>query len=104
MVERSRSGAYIPVGKMQRSQLEATSPWSFAEKAKRLHAEDVCPECAAEQSMKKLESVKACDDILKAASRFHGSPQPPPPPGPEKLPTTVSDLKFESVKARDDIL
>jgi hypothetical protein len=103
MVERSRSGAYIPVGKMQRSQLEATSPWSFAEKAKRLHAEDVCPDCAAEQGMKKLESVKACDDILKAAARFHGSPQPPPP-GPKEPPTTVSGSKLESVKARDEIL
>jgi hypothetical protein len=105
MVERSRSGAYIPVGKMQRSQSEATSPWSFAEKAKRLHAEDFCPDCAAEQRMKKLESVKTCDEILKAASHFHGSAQPPPqPPGPEQLPTTASASKLESVKARDDIL
>jgi hypothetical protein len=92
MVERSRSGAYIPVGKMQRSQLEATSPWSFAEKAKRLHAEDVCPDCAAEQGMKKLESVKACDDILKAAARFHGSPQPPPA-YPKQLIKTASGSK-----------
>lgn len=78
MVERSRSGAYIPVGKIYRSQLEATSPWSFAEKAKRLHAEDVCPDCAAEQSLKKRESAKVREDILKAAAHFHGAPQPAP--------------------------
>jgi hypothetical protein len=88
MVERSRSGAYIPVGKVYRSQLEATSPWSFAEKAKRLHAEDVCPDCAAEQSMKRHDSVKVREDILQAASHFHGH-QPAPNPGPP--PTTVSD-------------
>jgi hypothetical protein len=114
MVERSRSGAYIPVGKMQISQLEATSPWLFAEKAKRLHAEDVCPDCAVEQGMKKLESAKARDGVLQAASRFHGSPQQPSPPGPNELPATVSGSKvvpvldesknLESAKARDDIL
>ena len=76
MVERSRSGAYIPVGKIYRSQLEATSPWSFAEKAKRLHAEDVCPDCAAEQSLKKRESAKVREGILEAASHFHGAPPP----------------------------
>lgn len=87
MVERSRSGAYIPIGKMQRSQLEATSPWSFAEKAKRLHAEDVCPDCAAEQGMKKLESVKAREEILQAASHFHGCP--PPASSPKSLPVDI---------------
>lgn len=87
MVERSRSGAYIPVGKMQRSQLEATSPWSFAEKAKRLHAEDVCPDCVAEQSMKKLKSVKASKEILQAGPRFHG--RPPPASSPKPLPVDI---------------
>lgn len=91
MVERSRSGAYIPVGKMQRSQLEATSPWSFAEKAKRLHAEDVCPDCAAEQGMKKLDSVKIRNDILQAASQFHGCPQPVH--SPKQLPMAISDSR-----------
>jgi hypothetical protein len=82
MVERSRSGAYIPVGKVFRSQLEATSPWSFAERAKRLHAEDVCPDCAAEQSMKRHESVKAREDTLQAASHSHRPGSSAPPPGP----------------------
>lgn len=88
MVERSRSGAYIPVGKIYRSQCEATSPWSFAERAKRLHAEDVCPDCAAEQSMKRQESAKAREDILQAASHFHGAPSHASCPAP--LPTTTS--------------
>jgi hypothetical protein len=92
MVERGRSGAYIPIGKMQRSQLEATSPWSFAEKAKRLHAEDICPDCVAEQSLKKGESVKAREDILQAASLFHGGHHPAP--GSQALPTTVSDSEI----------
>lgn len=82
MVERSRSGAYIPVGKVYRSQLEATSPWSFAERAKRLHAEDVCPDCAAEQSLKRHASAKAREDILQAASHFHGAPPQASSPGP----------------------
>ena len=89
MVERSRSGAYIPVGKVYRSQLEATSPWSFAERAKRLHAEDVCPDCAAEQSMKRHASAKAREDILQAASHFHGAP--PPTSSPGSHPTSTSD-------------
>lgn len=76
MVERSRSGAYIPVGMTHRSQLDATSPWSFAEKAKRLHAEDVCPDCAAESSTKLKETAKARNDVMDAASHFHGSAQP----------------------------
>lgn len=88
MVERTRSGAYIPVGKVYRSQLEATSPWSFAERAKRLHAEDVCPDCAAEQSLKRHASAKAREDILQAASHFHGAPPHAPSPGPPL--TTVS--------------
>lgn len=88
MVERSRSGAYIPVGKVYRSQLEATSPWSFAERAKRLHAEDVCPDCAAEQSLKRHASAKAREDILQAASHFHGVP--PHASSPEPPLTTVS--------------
>ncbi|KAM0702398.1 hypothetical protein Q7P35_011308 [Cladosporium inversicolor] len=88
MVERSRSGAYIPVGKVYRSQLEATSPWSFAERAKRLHAEDVCPDCAAEQSLKRQASVKAHEDILQAAAHFHGAPPPASRPGPP--PATVN--------------
>lgn len=85
MVERSRSGAYIPVGKVYRSQLEATSPWSFAERAKRLHAEDVCPDCAAEQSLKRQASVKAREDILQAAAHFHGAPPPASKPGPPPM-------------------
>jgi hypothetical protein len=89
MVERGRSGAYIPVGKVYRSQLEATSQWSFAERAKRLHAEDVCPDCAAEQSMKRQASAKARKDILQAASHFHGAPLPDS--SNEHLPTAASD-------------
>lgn len=76
MVERSRSGAYIPVGMIYRSQLDATSPWSFAEKAKRLHAEDVCPDCAAESTLKVKETAKARIDVMNAASHFHASAQP----------------------------
>ncbi|GAB7332182.1 hypothetical protein MBLNU13_g04044t4 [Cladosporium sp. NU13] len=90
MVERSRSGAYIPVGKVYRSQLEATSPWSFAERAKRLHAEVVCPDCAAEQSLKRHASAKAREDILQAASHFHGAPPHTSSPGPPS--TTSGDL------------
>ena len=82
MVERSRSGAYIPVGKVYRSQLEATSPWSFAERAKRLHAEDVCLDCTAEQSLKRHASAKAREDILLAAAHFHGAPPHALSPGP----------------------
>lgn len=72
MVEQSRSGVYIPVGMTCPSQLEATSPWFFEERAKRLHAEDVCPDCAAEQGYKRRESVKVTDSVLEAAARFHG--------------------------------
>ena len=73
MVEQSRSGAYIPVGMIRPSQLEATSPWIFEERAKRLHAEDVCPDCAAEQGYKRRESLKASDRVTEAAARFHGA-------------------------------
>lgn len=89
MVERSRSGAYIPVGKVYRSQLEATSPWSFAERAKRLHAEDICPDCAAEQSLKRQASVKAREEILQAAAHFHGAPPPAIKPRP---PSTTANV------------
>jgi hypothetical protein len=73
MVEQSRSGAYIPVGMIRPSQLEATSPWIFEERAKRLHAEDVCPDCAAEQGYKRRDSLKASDRVLEAAARFNGA-------------------------------
>lgn len=76
MVERSRSGAYIPVGMIHRSQLEATSPWSFAERAKRSHAEDVCPDCAAEQALRRRETTEERKERLQAASRFHGGEAP----------------------------
>lgn len=95
MVERGRSGAYVPIGKIQRSQLEATSPWSFVEKAKRLHAEDICPDCAAEQSLKKFESEKVRDNILQAASLFHGDHQPAP--GSQVLSVTASDSEIATV-------
>ena len=73
MVEQSRSGAYIPVGMTQLLQLEATSPWGFEERAKRLHAEDVCPDCAAEQGCKRRESVKDNDRVLEAAAHLYGA-------------------------------
>jgi hypothetical protein len=101
MVERSRSGAYIPVGKVYRSQLEATSPWSFAERAKRLHAEDVCPDCAAEQSMKRQESAKVREDILQAASHFHGAPTHASSSGPP-LPTANAPVPVAAVEMITD--
>jgi hypothetical protein len=76
MVEQSRSGAYIPVGMTCPSQLEATSPWVFEERAKRSHAEDVCPDCAAEQGYKRHESVKVRDSVLEAAAQFHDVSSP----------------------------
>ena len=95
MVEQSRSGAYIPVGMIRPSQLEATSPWIFEERAKRLHAEDVCPDCAAEQGYKRRESVKASDRVLEAAARFHGADIPVSSPTPVKAPP--SDAKQPTV-------
>jgi len=84
MVEQSRSGAYIPVGMTCPSQSEATSPWFFEERAKRLHAEDVCPDCAAELGYKRRESVKVRDGVLEAAARFHGVSSPVSSPTPMK--------------------
>jgi hypothetical protein len=91
MVEKSRSGVYIPVGMTCPSQLEATSPWFFEERAKRLHAEDVCPDCAAEQGYKRRESVKVSDGVLEAAARFHGMGSPVSSPTPMKA--VPSDAK-----------
>lgn len=99
MVEQSRSGAYIPVGMICPSQLEATSPWIFEERAKRLHAEDVCPDCAAEQGYKRRESANVSDRVLEAAARFHGasetksSPKPPSsPPSNIKSPIATGPI------------
>jgi len=96
MVEQSRSGAYIPVGMIRPSQLEATSPWIFEERAKRLHAEDVCPDCAAEQGYKRRESLQVSDRVLEAAARFHGAVEPLSNPTPltalssvAKVPNTI---------------
>jgi hypothetical protein len=50
-----------------------------------LHAEDVCPDCAAEQGYKRRESVKVSDSVLEAAARFHGvGNQPMSSPTPIK--------------------
>ena len=102
MVERSRSGAYVPIGKVYRSQCEATSPWSFAERAKRLHAEDVCPDCAAEQGMKRHDSAKAREDILQAASHFHGAPPHSSSPGPPPPTITSAPVPVAAVEMITD--
>lgn len=96
MVERSRSGAYIPVGLVHRLQLEATSPWSFMERAKRSSAEDVCPDCAAEQIFRRRETAKARDETLQAASRFHGRAPTLPAVASSKTPKKDTPVATET--------
>lgn len=96
MVERGRSGAYIPVGMIHRSQLEVTSPWSYLERAKRSHAEDVCPDCAAEQGLKKRESARSRDKAAQDAARFHGPAFAVARPCPIRAPSKVSQVTTET--------
>lgn len=58
MIDRARSGEYIPIGMLHRSQLEATSPWAYLERAK-VPIEDVCPDCAAEELLREAETMQA---------------------------------------------
>lgn len=57
MVDRARSGEYIPIGMLHRSQLDATSPWAYLERAK-VPVEDVCPDCAAEERLREAEAER----------------------------------------------
>ena len=72
------------------SQLEATSPWIFADRAKRLHVEDICPDCAAEQRYKRRESEMVSDRVLEAAAHFHGAGEPVLNPTPLNAPLSVA--------------
>lgn len=92
MVERSRSGAYIPVGMIHRSQLEATSPWCFLERAKRSHAEDVCPDCAAERDLK-IQEAKRPPDATPLAG-----PQPQYPASTATVAATPAKLTPKAIE------
>jgi hypothetical protein len=58
MIERSRLGTYIPVGMTRRSQMDATNPYLWLERAK-AEGWNVCPDCAAEQAIRKREDAGA---------------------------------------------
>lgn len=58
MIDRARSGEYIPIGMLHRSQLESTSPWAYLERAK-VPIEDVCPDCAAEERLMMMDAMQA---------------------------------------------
>lgn len=74
MYERSRSGAYIPVGPACIRQMEATSPWAVATSTTRCTEltcltaeaskddEDACPDCVAELGIKKREMGKTVSE------------------------------------------
>ena len=60
MVERSRSGAYIPTGQIRRTQHEATSPWAvLTTKSDPSLNASICPDCVAEQRIKRRETLEA---------------------------------------------
>ncbi|KAF2172102.1 hypothetical protein M409DRAFT_17344 [Zasmidium cellare ATCC 36951] len=79
MFERSRSGAYIPIGVNTLKQMEATSPWAFADSTTRCTEltcltteankddEDACPDCVAELGIKRREIEKAVSDWSNTA-------------------------------------
>ncbi|KAM0717076.1 hypothetical protein Q7P37_006928 [Cladosporium fusiforme] len=76
--------------------LEATSPWSFVDRAKRSHAEYVCPDCAAEQALKRRETAIERDETLHAASRYHGGAPSLPTAASSKLPKRDTPLTTET--------
>nr|POE77370.1 hypothetical protein CFP56_09017 [Quercus suber] len=104
MTEKSRSGAYIPVGLRKRRQIEATSPWAVTNgeltNKKGSHI-DVCPDCIAELALKRKEINEGTTSLL--AAQHGGSPSPASPspmtalkdnmqPGVSSQPQAVSPL------------
>ncbi|KAF2484133.1 hypothetical protein BDY17DRAFT_295034 [Neohortaea acidophila] len=56
MLDKSRSGAYIPTGLPARRQMEATSPWVVADRSLTSTAgSDACPDCVTELRIKRRE-------------------------------------------------
>lgn len=67
MLERSRSGAYIPVGMSQKRQMDATSPWAVG-LAATAKGEQVCPDCAAERAIRRREGAAEAAAEKRTAS------------------------------------
>ncbi|KAK4508236.1 hypothetical protein PRZ48_001974 [Zasmidium cellare] len=98
MLERSKSGAYIPVGYNALKQVEATSPWAFANSTTRCTEltcltieankddEDACPDCVAELGIKRREMEKAVSDWSDTAfPELKSLPSPTIAPKPQLL-------------------
>ena len=81
MVEKSRTGAYLPTGLNARRQMEATSPWVVADVKPRLigcqgSRSDACPDCVAELGIKRREVMRT--QMQYEGARVRGSPQEAP--------------------------
>ena len=93
MMTKSRSGAYIPTGITSRQQVEATSPWAIPSKSLTVAdasksvagVSDVCPDCAAESSIKRRELLGGSGSTVKRPAEMPqtvmgpGSVQPSSP-------------------------
>lgn len=72
MVERSRAGTYIPTGLLQRTNVEATSPWSVVSKTqltKSKGANELCPDCVAELGIRRREAGPTKDASTATVKR-----------------------------------
>lgn len=79
MVERGRSGAYVPTGMTVRRQVEATSQWAVTSRTlTKPQGNDACPDCVAELGIRRREAIQTVMRSTDASEHLSTPTRPTP--------------------------